>query len=46
MKIPVVWGAPFGHTQRPTLTLPLGVRARMRTAAQGQLEILEPAVSP
>jgi muramoyltetrapeptide carboxypeptidase len=46
MKIPVVWGGPFGHTQRPTLTLPLGVRARLRTAAQGQLEILEPAVSP
>src|SRR3989442_3826273 len=46
MKIPMILGAPFGHTQRPMLTLPLGVRARMRTAAQGQLEILEPAVSP
>jgi len=46
MKIPVVWGAPFGHTLRPMLTLPLGVRARLQSAAQGQLEILEPAVSP
>src|SRR5260370_11708316 len=31
MKIPGGWGAPFGHTQRPMLTLPLGTRARLRT---------------
>lgn len=46
--IPIVWGAPVGHTMRPMLTLPLGVRARL-TAWTGQdgtpkLEILEPAV--
>ncbi len=51
LGVPVVWGAPVGHTTRPMLTLPLGVRARM-TAADGagaspapKLEILEPAVS-
>jgi len=43
---PVIWGAPIGHTSRPMLTLPLGIRARM-TAAAGdsgstKLEILEP----
>ena len=46
LKIPVVWGAPVGHTQRPMLTLPLGVRARLRATVECELEILEPAVSP
>jgi muramoyltetrapeptide carboxypeptidase len=45
--LPVVWGAPVGHTARAALTLPLGVRARLSAgAAPGatpQLEILEPA---
>ena len=26
LKIPVIWGAPIGHTSRPMLTIPLGVR--------------------
>lgn len=43
--VPVVWGAPIGHTSRPMLTLPLGVRARLRASGAGQLEILEPAVT-
>ena len=48
--IPVVWGAPVGHTMRPMLTLPLGVRARLVAGEAGndavnKLEILEPAVS-
>jgi muramoyltetrapeptide carboxypeptidase len=42
-RIPVVWGAPFGHTPRPMLTLPLGVRARLVAKEQGRLEILEAA---
>jgi muramoyltetrapeptide carboxypeptidase len=46
LKIPVVWGAPVGHAQRAMLTLPLGVRARLRASGQPELEILEPAVSP
>ena len=44
-RIPVVWGAPIGHTPRPMLTVPLGVRARLVAKEQGRLEILEPACS-
>jgi muramoyltetrapeptide carboxypeptidase len=42
-EIPVVSGAPVGHTPRPMLTLPLGVRARLHSIGAGRLEILEPA---
>jgi muramoyltetrapeptide carboxypeptidase len=41
---PIVWGAPVGHTKRPALTIPLGVRARLTARGAGRLEILEPAV--
>lgn len=47
-RSPIVFGAAVGHTARPMLTVPLGVRARLvATAASGgtQLEILEPAVA-
>jgi muramoyltetrapeptide carboxypeptidase len=44
LGIPVVFGAPIGHTARPMLTLPLGVRVRLRASGEGMLEILEPAV--
>jgi muramoyltetrapeptide carboxypeptidase LdcA involved in peptidoglycan recycling len=44
---PVVWGAAIGHTTRPMLTLPFGVRARLSandaTGGSSTLEILEPA---
>lgn len=43
MGFPVVWGAAFGHTKRPTLTLPLGVHAQLRADDTPRLEILEPA---
>jgi muramoyltetrapeptide carboxypeptidase len=43
LGFPVVWGAAIGHTARPMLTLPLGVRARLRSDEVSQLEILEPA---
>lgn len=46
LGVPVVWGAAIGHTARPMLTLPLGVRAHLTAAdpAGGtRLEILEPA---
>jgi muramoyltetrapeptide carboxypeptidase len=46
LGIPVVWGAPIGHTSRPMITLPLGVRARLMAGDAGgcpRLEILEPA---
>jgi muramoyltetrapeptide carboxypeptidase len=45
LRIPIVYGAPVGHTPRPMLTAPLGVRARLQALGEGRLEILEPAVS-
>jgi len=49
-QIPIVWGAPIGHTSRAALTLPLGVRARLvatgAPSAPSHLEILEPACLP
>lgn len=41
--IPIVWGAPIGHTSRPMLTIPLGVLAELSSAGSGTLRILEPA---
>jgi len=46
LKIPIVFGAAVGHTPRPMLTIPLGVRARLNAQGEGTLEILEPAVTP
>jgi muramoyltetrapeptide carboxypeptidase len=42
--IPIVFGAPIGHTIRPMLTVPLGVKARLSAKGAGVLEILEAAV--
>jgi muramoyltetrapeptide carboxypeptidase len=44
LGVPIVFGAPVGHTARPMLTLPLGVQARLGASREGMLEILEPAV--
>jgi muramoyltetrapeptide carboxypeptidase len=44
LGIPIVYSAPFGHTARSILTIPLGVRARLNAQGSGALEILEPAV--
>jgi muramoyltetrapeptide carboxypeptidase len=44
LGVPIVFGAPIGHTMRPMLTVPLGVKARLSTKGAGVLEILEPAV--
>ena len=44
LGVPVMYGAPVGHTVRPALTLPLGVNARLTAKGEGLLEILEPAV--
>jgi muramoyltetrapeptide carboxypeptidase len=50
LGVPVVWGAPIGHTSRAALTLPLGVRARLSATSAGnatpRIEILEPACVP
>lgn len=45
LGIPIVFGAAVGHTTRPMLTIPLGVRAQLRAEGEGVLEILEPAVT-
>jgi muramoyltetrapeptide carboxypeptidase len=44
LGVPFVFGAPVGHTLRPMLTIPLGVKARLSARGEGILEILEPAV--
>jgi muramoyltetrapeptide carboxypeptidase len=44
LDIPIVYGAPIGHTKRAMLTIPLGVRAKLQAKGEGTLEILEPAV--
>jgi muramoyltetrapeptide carboxypeptidase len=46
LAVPVVFGAAVGHTPRPMLTVPLGVKARLGARGEGELEILEPAVVP
>jgi muramoyltetrapeptide carboxypeptidase len=46
LGVPIVWGAPVGHTARAALTLPLGVRAELSSAGRGVLRILEPACAP
>jgi muramoyltetrapeptide carboxypeptidase len=45
-NVPLVWGAPIGHTSRAMLTLPLGVRAELSATGPGVLRILEPACAP
>jgi muramoyltetrapeptide carboxypeptidase len=46
-NMPIVWGAPIGHTSRAALTIPLGIRARLSASdakpAATRLEVLEPA---
>jgi muramoyltetrapeptide carboxypeptidase len=42
---PILYGLPSGHTAGPTLTLPLGVRARVLTAPRASLVIEEAAVT-
>jgi muramoyltetrapeptide carboxypeptidase len=44
LRVPIVYGAPVGHTMRPMLTIPLGVRAKLHASGEGRIEILEPAV--
>jgi muramoyltetrapeptide carboxypeptidase len=46
LNVPLVWGAPIGHTSRAMLTLPLGVRAELSAVGRGVLRILEPACAP
>jgi muramoyltetrapeptide carboxypeptidase len=46
LGVPIVFGAPVGHTLRPMLTLPLGIKARLDADGEGTLEYVEPAVVP
>ena len=46
LGIPIVYGAAVGHTPRPMLTIPLGIRARLTAEGPGRLEFLETAVIP
>src|SRR5437660_1834124 len=42
--VPIIFGAPVGHTVRPMLTIPLGIQARLDADGEGTLEFLESAV--
>ena len=42
-KGPIAYGVPFGHARAATLTLPLGVRARLEVSRTSKLTILEAA---
>ncbi|HYL83184.1 MAG TPA: LD-carboxypeptidase [Candidatus Angelobacter sp.] len=44
LGVPIVFGAPVGHTPRPMLTIPLGIQARLDADGEGTLEFLESAV--
>lgn len=44
LGVPIVFGAPVGHTFRPMLTIPLGIQGRLDSDDEGTLEFLEPAV--
>jgi len=44
LGVPIVFGAPIGHTVRPMLTIPLGIQARLDADGEGTLEFLESAV--
>jgi muramoyltetrapeptide carboxypeptidase len=44
LGVPIVFGAPVGHTERAMLTVPLGVKGRLDAEGEGTLEFLEPAV--
>jgi muramoyltetrapeptide carboxypeptidase len=45
LGVPIVFGAPVGHTPRPMLTIPLGIQARLDADGEGTLEFLEAAVT-
>lgn len=44
LSVPIAYGCAVGHTPRPMLTIPLGVKARLLVQGECKLEILEPAV--
>jgi muramoyltetrapeptide carboxypeptidase len=45
LDVPIALGLSSGHTSSPNVTLPLGVRARLRCGEDARFEVLEAAVS-
>jgi muramoyltetrapeptide carboxypeptidase len=45
LEVPVALGLSSGHTASPAVTLPLGVKARLRCGERASFEVLEAAVS-
>ena len=45
LGVPVVWRFPYGHTARPSLTLPLGVRATIEAGRRPRLVVEESPLS-
>jgi len=43
LKVPVAFGLRSGHVSRSTVTLPIGVRARLEVRTEVKLRFLEPA---
>jgi muramoyltetrapeptide carboxypeptidase len=46
LKVPVAYGLRSGHVTRDSITLPIGVPARLRVQRDVKLELLENATSP
>jgi muramoyltetrapeptide carboxypeptidase len=44
-NVPVLFGFPTGHTSRPNIIVPFGVRARLTLGNNSSFELLEAAVS-
>jgi muramoyltetrapeptide carboxypeptidase len=44
-SFPILYGFPTGHTSRPNVIVPFGVRARLSLNSDSIFELLEPAVS-
>ena len=42
---PILYGFPTGHTSRPNVMVPFGIRARLRLGGSDAFELLEPAVT-
>ena len=44
-EFPILYGFPTGHTSRPNVIVPFGVRARLNLAGTPLFELLESAVA-
>jgi muramoyltetrapeptide carboxypeptidase len=46
LGVPILYGFPTGHSARPNVVVPFGVRGRLETAGDApRFELLEPAVT-